>query len=302
MNNRSISNKSIFGEYKNPEDRVTAALLQIFKIGGPEMMGFVFDDFDVNLEAEVNTQVKKNGGKSRPDGELKASYHLYIESKVRPWADGYDHNVAQLSNHEQLITGNNAKLLYITVEEKCPAEIVQSEKLYWMNWKAIVQKLRDFEPMFNKDVIKFLVDQFSLLVDNVVLSKFDDTTDDNRVVIVGGRFAEDIALKYGFYACQAERKFRKTRYIAFYFNKRIQHVFKIVGDPIQVKSLERVADQIREGYVLRDEDKQPHTFFRLGDEIVLDHEIRHAYPNPYVQRQRYTSLERLQKAMTTDEL
>lgn len=45
--NRSISNKSIFGEYKSPEDRVAVALLQIFKIGGPEMMGHVFDDFDI---------------------------------------------------------------------------------------------------------------------------------------------------------------------------------------------------------------------------------------------------------------
>ena len=301
-NNRSISNKSIFGEYKSPEDRVTAALLQIFKIGGPEMMGHVFDDFDINLEAEINTQVKKSGGKSRPDGELKASYHLYIESKVRPWTDGYAHNVAQLSNHQQLLIGNNAKLLYITVEDKCPAEIVQSDKLYWMNWKSIIQKLKDFDPMFNKDVIRFLADQFELLVDNVVLSKYDDTTDDNRVVIVGGRFAEDIAIKYRFYSCQAGRKFRKARYIAFYFNKRIQHVFEIMGDPIQVKTLERVADQICGGYVLTDVDKQPHTFIKLGDEIALDHEVKHIYPNPYVQRQRYTSLERLQKAMTTDEL
>lgn len=33
---------------------MAAALLQIIKIGGPEMMGHVFDDFDINLEAEVN--------------------------------------------------------------------------------------------------------------------------------------------------------------------------------------------------------------------------------------------------------
>lgn len=265
------------------------------------MMGFVFDDFDINLEAEVNTQVK-NDGKSRPDGELKANYHLYIESKVRPWADGYAHNVAQLGNHQQLLIGNNAKLLYITVEEKCPIEIVPSEELYWMNWKSIIQKLKGFEPMFNKDVIRFLVDQFELLVDNVVFSNYDDTTDDNRVIIVGGRFAEDIAIKYRFYSCQANRNFRKAKYIAFYFNKRIQHVFEIVEDPIQVKSLEKVAEQIRGEYVLTDVDKQPHTFFKLGEEIVLDHEVKHTYPNPYVQRQRYTSLERLQKAMTTDEL
>ena len=33
---------------------MSADLLQIFLIGGPEMMGHVFDDFDINLEAEVN--------------------------------------------------------------------------------------------------------------------------------------------------------------------------------------------------------------------------------------------------------
>lgn len=34
MNNRDISTYSIFGEYKQPENRVTAALLHILRIGG----------------------------------------------------------------------------------------------------------------------------------------------------------------------------------------------------------------------------------------------------------------------------
>lgn len=299
---QSISNKSIFGEYRNPEDRVTAALLHIFMIGGPEMMSDIFEDYDIELEAQVNTQVKRKGGKSRPDGELLANYHLYIESKVQPWNINYEHNVQQLRNHQQLIIGNDAKLLYITIEEECPPEIIQSGKLYWINWRMIVDRLNAYEPRFNKEVIRFLVDQFELLVENIVLCKYDNTTDDNRVIIVGGRYAERIAIDYKFYSCQAGRSFRKSKYIAFYYDKRISHVFEIEGDPMQVSSLERVISSIGGGYVLNDEDKKPHTFFKLGKEFPLDHTIRHRHSTPYVRRQRYTSIDKIHRAETTDDL
>ncbi len=111
MNKRSISQKSIFGEYKNGEDRVTAALLQIFRLGGPELMNAVFEDFNINLDAQVNTQVKKNDSKSRPDGELVANDHVYIESKIYPWDVNMDHNVEQLGRHLDLIDKEKAVIL-----------------------------------------------------------------------------------------------------------------------------------------------------------------------------------------------
>ena len=114
---QSITNKSIFGEYKYDEDRVTAALLHIFRIGGPDLISFVFEDFDIDLDAEVNTQVKKK--KSRPDGELKANYHLFIESKIEPWeSSSLEHNVEQFKNHQELLKDGFTKLLYITIEEQ----------------------------------------------------------------------------------------------------------------------------------------------------------------------------------------
>ena len=302
MNNRSIAHKSIFGEYKNSEDRVTAALLQIFRIGGPELMNSVFEDFNINLDAQVNTQVKKMGAKSRPDGELIANYHVFIESKIYPWDINKDHNVAQLHEHLKLIKAENAVIIYITVDKTKPEEIPNREDVYWTTWTEITQRLKKYMPSFNKDVMMFLADQFKLLVENVVFSKIDDTTDDNRVLIVGGRFAEGIAQNYGFYSCQAGRRFKKSKYIAFYFNKRISHYFEIEEEPRSVKSLEEVKDLMPEGYTLTDEDKKPHTFIKLDKGYTFDEPITHDYPTPFVQKQRYTTIEKLKCAKTTDDL
>lgn len=47
----------------------------------------------------------------------------------------------------------------------------------------------------------------------------------------------------------------------------------------------------------------PHTFMRLKPRIdLLDHVITHNYPYAYVQNQRYTSITKLSKARTTDDL
>ena len=303
MNKRSISQKSIFGEYKNGEDRVTAALLQIFRLGGPELMNAVFEDFNINLDAQVNTQVKKNGSKSRPDGELVANYHVYIESKIYPWDVNKDHNVEQLGHHLDLIDKEKAVILYITVDKTKPAEIPERDDVYWMTWTEITIRLTKYEPSFNKDVIAFLAAQFKLLVENVVFSKqVDETTDDNRVLIVGGRFAEGIALNYGFYSCQEDRNFKTPRYMAFYFNKRISHYFEIEDGPKEVSSLEDVRDQLPENYVLTEEDKKPHTFVKFNRKYSFETPITHEYPNPFVQRQRYTTIEKLKRARTTDDL
>ena len=300
MNNaQSIANKSIFGEYKNPEDRVTAALLQIFKIGGPELISYVFEDIDIDLEAEVNTQVGKK--RSRPDGELKANYHLFIESKIQPWTVGKEHNIEQFRNHQALLSDGYTKLLYITIEDTCPTEIQPTPQIFWTNWKTIVSKLTKYEPVFNKDVIGFLVDQFALLIENVVTSKYDGTTDDNRVAIVGGRFAEEIALNYRFYACQPNRSFRPSKYLAFYFDKRIAHVFEIQEDPIHVNSLQDVIGKLG-GYQLGQLDEGPRTFIKLGNEVQIEKEVQHDSSTPFVRRQRYTTIDRIKAAHSTDDL
>lgn len=299
MNKNSIAYLSIFGEYHKDEDRITAALLQILRIGGPELMNAVFDDFDISFDAEVNSQV--NGvTKSRPDGELRANYHLFIESKIKKWS-ATKHNVDQLANHVRLAQTEGANLLYITVDERKPTEIANYPDVYWTNWQEVVTRLKNFKSDFNNDVMAFLASQFEMLIDNVVFSKNDGYTKKNRVIIVGGHFAEDVACKYHFYSCQPNRKFRDASYIAFYHQKRIKYVFKIKSIH-DVESLEEVQNILPNSYVLTDVDKEPHTFFELEDAEVLPQIVEHKQFGPFVQRQRYTSIEKLRKAVCTDNL
>ena len=298
-NNRSIAYQSIFGEYHKDEDRVTAALLQILRIGGSELMHAVFDDLDINFEAEVNAQVKGQT-KSRPDGELKANYHLFIESKIDIWKKT-KHNLLQLQNHITLAQTEKASLLYITVDQKKTADIAIYPDVYWTNWQEVVTRLKNYKSDFNNEVMSFLANQFEILIDNVVFSKNDGYTKNNRVIIVGGHFAEDVACKYHFYSCQPNRKFREASYIAFYHQKRIKYVFKIKSIH-DVESLEEVQNILPNYYVLTDVDKEPHTFFELEDADVLPHIVEHKQFGPFVQRQRYTSIEKLRKAACTDDL
>lgn len=297
---RSIEHQSIFGEYFTDEDRVTAALLQILRIGGPELMNAVFEDFDISFDAEVNTQVSKES-KSRPDGELKANYHLFIESKVKKWVAS-QHNLNQLSNHFLLAKKENANLLYITPDVERPADLNAYQEVFWTNWKDVVERLKRFESTFNRDIMSFLAAQFEMLVDNVVFSHNDGCNKENRVIIVGGHFAEENALTNHFYSCQPGRSFREARYISFYHKKRIKYVFRIKSDPVQVNSLEDVRHLLPLDYSLTAVDKTPHTFFELEEGEALPTEILHEEFGPFVRGQRYTSIYKIREATTTKDL
>lgn len=82
-NSNSIKNKSIFGEYSKDEDKITAALLQIIQICGTDLIRELFDEIGDDVDFSINTQVVEED--SRPDGELKSDFHVYIESKRKPF-------------------------------------------------------------------------------------------------------------------------------------------------------------------------------------------------------------------------
>ena len=74
---RNISEVSIFGEYKQPENRLTAAFLQILKIGGEPLIREVAHRIGFSIpssEIDIFTQVKEEA--SVPDGT--AGMQLYI--------------------------------------------------------------------------------------------------------------------------------------------------------------------------------------------------------------------------------
>lgn len=302
--NNSIQNKSIFGEYKKGEDSVTAAFLQLLKLGGPDLMSVVFDGYPIDMGIHINTQVK--GQVSRPDGEIRANYHMFIESKIKPWHVGEDHNCEQLKNHVDLAKKERATLLYITVEEQMPQELTKYPGVIWTNWTSVVEKLKEYKSDFNNDVMAFLVSQFELLVDNLVTdSAADDIPEDERVIVVGGRYAENMALKYSFYACQNGRSFKKSKYIAFYFDKHINSVFEIKDGPRSNTILSKVNAISKEYFeVSNDRDESPRTLFLLekGEHLNGGQGVLHQSNVAFVRFQRYVNINKLKHAKTTADL
>ena len=79
-----IEDISIFGEYKQAVNRVTAAFLQICKVGGEDFIRFLTNQLNIQLpssEIEIQSQVK--GMATVPDGLLESnfSFKLYVEWK-----------------------------------------------------------------------------------------------------------------------------------------------------------------------------------------------------------------------------
>ena len=135
---------------------------------------------------------------------------------------------------------------------------------------------------------------------------------DQRVVIVGGSWGEDVALNYGFYACQYKRNFQSPSYIAFYHKKRIKYVFRIINHA-NLESLEIATKRF--GFDFKDyfQSKEPayfngslterkRQFFELDKVMEINPEIAHEEIYAYVQKQRYTSIEAIKQAKTTKDL
>lgn len=243
---KNISSQAIFGEYKTPEDKVTAALLQVLHYGGHEIVCSIFDGIDLpSNDTNVSSQVSED--ESRPDGVVSCDckYKIYIESKIVRNALNSEHGRKQLDANKKLSSPNDAVwMVYVTPDETIPNELNGVSEIIWINWQTIVEKLKGYETSDN--LVNFLIEQFCLFVDHIVFrnsgkvsnsvitySEEIESGKDKRVIIVGGAWGEDVALEYGFYACQEGRYFHPAKYMAFYHKNRIENLFEIEETPIE---------------------------------------------------------------------
>lgn len=311
-----IHEKSIFGGYKRLEDQATAALLHILDMGGPHMVEYVFEDSlsSGNFDGYIISS-QTDHGTSRPDGEILADYHLLIESKIDEWRVN-DHNMKQLTNHLNNAKKSNAILVYILNQTDIP-NIIQANGCLSTTWDDVIKRLKEFNTQrayFNKELMNYLIDQLKLLIKcNPIKSPSWKTIPRNqRVVIVGGSWGEDVALNYGFYACQYNRNFQSPSYIAFYHKKRIKYVFKIINHGY-FENINQATDRFRfefkdyfqskePTYASKAKEEQRRQFFVLEKVEDFHSEIAHEETYAYVQKQRYTSIEALKQAKTTKDL
>ena len=88
MSGRNIDSISIFGEYTQKENRLTAALLHILNVGNEPLIRHIVEKLNRELpsnEILITTQQKEDF--SIPDGTLECSFKfkIFIESKIKPY-------------------------------------------------------------------------------------------------------------------------------------------------------------------------------------------------------------------------
>ncbi len=303
----NITDQSVFGNYSQKENQVTCALLKILEADEDEallqaLLREIGGECLPEKTLKIETQGKNPYGRSVPDGHLSCHYafDIYIESKLGTIIDR-----GQLVEHTQLLeTDKNVKLIYITQHSERPN--ILPEEVLWTNWTKIYEIVNRVHEDGVNPVMDYLIEQFYLLLRSLKL--YDDSK--NRVIIVGGSWGEQVALEYGFYACQADRSFKKAKYIAFYHQHRICYLFEIEGEPISNVNIRTLTDIVPEEYFLvKDPNYEgERTFFKLkkakefSPAIKNDKESCTGKPVAFTQKQTYTTYEKIMKAKTTSDL
>jgi len=323
MTGKDIKDLSIFGDYKQMENRVTTALLHILNVGGEELIRFIMNRLNRDLpSSEINISAQDKQESSVPDGTLECSFKfkIFIESKIQTNAI----NPSQLESHKELVKGIEENvLLYITTDLKKPD--ILDDKISWANWGNILKWLEEYietNDINEGDLLYYLYDNFeTLLVNSQLITPEWNSEKNSRVVVfAGGVFGEVIALKYNLYFCPSTRNIKPSGYVCFYRNWRIKHCFKINESPIESANLldiHEILEYFKESGILNKEKekpeefswiREPHKLFKLGEKVdinKIENDIKNerGIPIPFLYgNQRYTTIEKLKGASKTSQL
>ena len=308
-----INDLSIFGDYKHVENKVTSALLHIFEAGKEELIRHIIvDKLKKELpENKITIISQDKQEESQPDGSLKCSFKfkIFIESKIKPFEKS---NEEQLRRHMKLLKEDGDILLYITTDVRIPKSL--ENVALWANWTQINEWLGEYS---KKDrLLEFLCVNFDKFLRNKKLLTEEWNAEKNeRVLIVAGcRFGEKVALKCNKYFCQNERSFRPSGFIAFYCNKQIKYCYKIIETLKKDEYLLNYDDLVEfflENRMINSEKKivdekynwiEKHSkIFELGEKITIN-TIEHNKKSAFTQNQRYTKINLLESAHTTNDL
>ncbi|TFD95456.1 hypothetical protein E2605_13675 [Dysgonomonas capnocytophagoides] len=303
-----IENHSIFGYYDQVENRVTSALLQVLKSGGTDFIAEIMSKID-DVEfpsSEITILTQKGENKNIYDGLLECSFsfRVLVESKVKLEAI----KERQLNGLIENAKSPNDFILYITPDHEKPQALKkEGVNLYWTNWKDINQILQDVNPFV--EPVSFLINEFTKYLDQLGLLEIIEPQ--NRVQIAAGSYGEPVALEYGFYACQNNRPRKDSNYLAFYNNRGIHSLFEIIGEPINDYDLLQSEDESIKEYLKAKEpnynSNNKRQFYRL--KFIQELDITHNKKNKNGKDSaytmgvfRYTTIDRILKANTTEEL
>jgi len=130
-----------------------------------------------------------------------------------------------------------------------------------------------------------------------------------QVIILAGARAELTALKHYLYICQNDRTFRPSRYVAFYKDGAIRHLFELIDIPYKncnEKNTPILKNVLQ--YMNRDKNKdefvQVMYLKKVGDigPIRNDTVDKNGRSTAFTQGHRYTNYQKLMRAKKTSEL
>jgi hypothetical protein len=126
-----------------------------------------------------------------------------------------------------------------------------------------------------------------------------------QVIILAGVRAEQTALKHNLYICQNDRKFRSSRYVAFYKEGVIRYLFELVDAPYKncnEKNTPALKNVLQ--YKDRDEPTQVMYLKKVADigPIYNDTLDKNGSFTAFTQGHRYTTHQKIMRAKRTSEL
>jgi hypothetical protein len=271
---------------------------------------------------------------SVPDAKISGDFKILIETKLQQNAVDEGH----IKRHqEQLGNRKNAYLVILTPDPACPGVVEKisrkDPRVVWCSFNQINNIINDFfengsEVISEKDA--FLLKNFQMFLDH------ENLLSQPEVLIVPARFAWSHYLKTSSYVCQPNRTFQKTKYIAFYnegkIMKKVPEILKPVNEVIfeeegnfevlsgdwsqsdEEEFGEKMKEVVKESIcsgshkagasykVLLLTGPEEERTISIDNEIPNDSVDKNGAPTAFVQRQRYTSREKLMRATKTSDL
>jgi hypothetical protein len=237
----------LFSTYSKGENRITSSILAVFERVGisvlTSILQGIFEDSNLQL-IEFTNQIKSGKDTRVPDARIKASFDFIIETKTKIGSVDLQQLRGHLDAHSD--EKESTKLIFLTPHETKPNELNQIGKKYYdrIVWTNFNQLLDRIEFILTDSAIlltereSFLLSELKdfIIKENLLFDSFKD-----RVIVIPAKTAIPLYQKICIYACQPNRTFKLSQYIAFYSENRIyEFVPKILAycENIDLRSFE----------------------------------------------------------------
>lgn len=247
----------IFSTYRQGENRVTATLLAVLEELSIKRLDTILGALleDSEFKSITFTNQPSKGHEGVPDASIIAGANILFETKIyrdKVRTNQLKGHLASLDINLDVGTGSTAfwnvarrshKLVVLTPDLERPKAIDEcnSQNVIWASFQKLfdtIDEILDDKLTIVSEREAFLLRELqSLLQNSDLLAKSEDDT----LIIPAGRSdnpesAWSVYKNSGVYACQPNRPFKKTDYLAFYADGEIKPILARI-----VKVYEEVA-------------------------------------------------------------